>query len=80
MEVTGNGDTALTDSIMNIKYYVEKFSAREPVIYRVRNYSIYESDYYLPLGIVTNSDLSQCEEILSAVRIVRQYYFAGNLL
>ena len=80
MEVTGNGGTALTDSIMNIKYYVEKFSAREPVIYRDRNYSIYESDYYLPLGIVTNSDLSQCEELPAAERMVTQEYFAGNLL
>ena len=80
MEVTGNGGTALTDSVMNIKYYVEKFSAREPVIYRDRNYSIYESDYYLPLGIVTDSDLSQCEELPAAERMVIQEYFAGNLL
>ena len=39
MEVTGNGGTALTDAVMNIKYYIEKFSAREPVIYRDRNYT-----------------------------------------
>lgn len=45
MEVTGNGGTALTDAVMNIKYYIEKFSAREPVIYRDKNYSIYESEY-----------------------------------
>ena len=80
MEVTGNGGTALTDSVMNIKYYVEKFSAREPVIYRDRNYSIYESDYYLPLGIVTDNDLSQCEELPAAERMVIQEYFAGKLL
>ncbi len=80
MEVTGNGGTALTDAVMNIKYYVEKFSAREPVIYRDKNYSIYESEYYLPLGIVTDSDLSLCEELPKAERIVIQEYFAKNLL
>lgn len=80
VEVTGNGGTALTDAVMNIKYYVEKFSAREPVIYRDRNYSIYESDYYLPLGIVTDSDLSQCEELPATERMTIQEYFAGNLL
>lgn len=80
MEVTGNGGTMLTDAVMNIKYYVEKFSAREPVIYRDKNYSIYESNYYLPLGIVTDSDLSQCEELPQAERIVIQEYFAKNLL
>lgn len=80
MEVTGNGGTALTDAVMNIKYYVEKFSAREPVVYRDKNYSIYESEYYLPLGIVTDSDLSQCGELPQAERIVIQEYFAKNLL
>lgn len=80
MEVTGNGGTALTDAVMNIKYYIEKFSAREPVIYRDRNYSIYESEFYLPLGIVTDSDLSKCEELPAAERMIIQEYFAGNLL
>lgn len=80
MEVTGNGGTALTDAVMNIKYYIEKFSAREPVVYRDKNYSIYESEYYLPLGIVTDSDLSQCTELPKAERIVIQEYLAKNLL
>ena len=50
------------------------------MIYRDKNYSIYESNYYLPLGIVTDSDLSQCEELPQAERIVIQEYFAKNLL
>ena len=50
------------------------------MVYRDKNYSIYESEYYLPLGIVTDSDLSQCTELPKAERIVIQEYLAKNLL
>ncbi len=79
MEVTGNGGTLLTDAVMSIKYYIEQFTAREPVIYRDKNYSIFESEYYLPLGIITDSDMSLQEELPAGERIELQEYISRVL-
>ena len=80
MEVTGNGGTWLTDSILSIKYYIERFSAKQPVVFRNKDYSIYESEFYLPLGIVTDFDLSSAEELPQDTRINIQEYVARTLL
>ena len=80
MEVSGSGGTELTDAIMNIKYTIERFTAKNSAVYRDKYYSINKSKYYLPLGIITDSDLSQCEELPAGERKDVQEYLAQKIL
>lgn len=80
MEVTGSGGTELTDALMNIKYVIDRFSAKSSAVYRDKYYSINKNEFYLPLGIITDSDLSQCEELPPAERKDIQEYLAQKIL
>ncbi len=83
MEVTGNGGTLLTDAIMSVKYRIERFTARDGAIYRDKNYSIFENEYFLPLGIISDSDLSQLADLPDVSEFERgeiQEYIAKLLL
>ncbi len=79
MEVTGNGGTLLTDAMMSVGYSIERFTAREPVFYRDKSYSIFESEYFMPLGIVSDSNLSEVAELPLAERIEIQRFVAEKL-
>lgn len=79
MEVTGNGGTLLTDAMMSVGYTVEKFTAREPAIYRDKYYSVFENEYFMPLGIVSDNDLSAVPELPLAERADIQQFVAEQL-
>ncbi len=83
MEVTGNGGTLLTDAIMSVKYRIERFSAKEDAVYRDKNYAIHKNEYFLPLGIITDKDLSQTPTLPGITDMERgemQEYIAHALL
>lgn len=80
MEVTGNGGTLLTDALMSIKYRFEKYSYEKPYIYHDSVYTILENGFYLPLGVITDSDLSECTELPELTRAQLQSYIAETLL
>lgn len=79
MEVTGNGGTLLTDAMMSVGYTVEKFTAREPALYRDKYYSIFENEYFMPLGIISDNDLSAVPELPLAERNEIQQFVAEQL-
>ena len=79
MEVTGNGGTLLTDAMMSVGYTVEKFTAREPALYRDKYYSIFETEYFMPLGIISDNDLSAVPELPLGERIDIQRFVAEKL-
>ncbi|MBR4305450.1 MAG: YfhO family protein, partial [Ruminiclostridium sp.] len=79
MEVTGNGGTLLTDAMMSVGYTVERLTAREPAVYRDRYLSVFKTEYYMPLGIVSDSDLSAVPELPLADRIYLQQFVAEQL-
>ncbi|MBR1421877.1 MAG: YfhO family protein [Ruminococcus sp.] len=60
MEVGPYGGTELTDAIMNVKYRIEPLDQTSDTkkIYNNSKYQIVENQYYLPLGIITQADLS----------------------
>ncbi|MCH5324720.1 MAG: YfhO family protein [Eubacterium sp.] len=80
MEVTGSGGTLLTDALMSIKYRIEKYSFDKPYVYSDNVYTIRENEFYLPLGIITDSDLSQHTELPDVTRTEIQEYLAETLL
>ncbi len=79
MEVTGNGGTLLTDAMMSVGYTVEKFTAREPAVYRDKYYSVFENEYFMPLGIISDNDLSAVPELPLAERADIQQFVAEQL-
>lgn len=80
MEVTGNGGTRLTDALMSIKYTIKRFTASDNAVYRDMNFSILKNENYLPLGLITDSDLSLSEDLPDGERIDVQEYLASVLL
>lgn len=82
MEVTGNGGTPLTDALMSVKYTVHKYTLGEggEYVYRDDNYAIKRNEYYLPLGIITDADMSEHTELPNAPRADIQEYLASVLL
>ncbi len=63
MEVGPYGGTELTDALMNVKYRIEYLDPSEDkeLMYNNSKYQIVKNDYYLPLGILTTSDLSDTD-------------------
>lgn len=80
MEVSGSGGTLLSDALMSVKYTIEKYYGGDDYVYHDNVYTIRQNDYMLPSGIITDSDLSQCEELPDMTRVGIQEYLAETLL
>lgn len=71
MEVGSYGGTELTDALMSVKYLIEKndgITNNADSVYSNGIYEIVPTEYYLPLGIVTDTDLSGSEELSTGTR------------
>lgn len=71
MEVGSYGGTELTDALMSVKYLIEKndgITNNADSVYSNSIYEIVPTEYYLPLGIVTDTDLSGSEELSTGTR------------
>lgn len=63
MEVGSHGGTEISDAIFNIKYKIASNTLAENAVYSNGSYQILKQEQYLPLGIITSSDLSDCEKL-----------------
>lgn len=71
MEVGSYGGTELTDALLSVKYLIEKnggITNNADSVYSNSIYEIVPTEYYLPLGIVTDADLSGSEELSTGTR------------
>lgn len=70
MEVGSYGGTELTDALLSVKYLIKKNlgTNRSDVVYRNDTYEIVPNGEYLPLGLVTESDLSKSAELSDGTR------------
>ena len=71
MEVGSYGGTELTDALLSVKYLIEKndgITNNADSVYSNSIYDIVPTEYYLPLGIVTDADLSGSEELSAGTR------------
>lgn len=71
MEVGSYGGTELTDALLSVKYLIEKndgITTNADSVYSNSIYEIVPTEYYLPLGIVTDADLSGSEELSTGTR------------
>lgn len=68
MEVGSYGGTELTDALLSVKYLIEKSTGSADAVYSNDTYEIVPTEYYLPLGIVTDADLSGSEELSTGTR------------
>lgn len=68
MEVGSYGGTELTDALLSVKYLIEKSTGSADAVYSNDTYQIVPTEYYLPLGIVTDADLSGNEELSTGTR------------
>lgn len=71
MEVGSYGGTELTDALLSVKYLIEKndgITNNADSAYSNSIYEIVPTEYYLPLGIVTDADLSGSEELSTGTR------------
>lgn len=71
MEVGSYGGTELTDALLSVKYLIEKndgITNNADSVYSNKIYEIVPTEYYLPLGIVTDADLSGSEELSTGTR------------
>lgn len=71
MEVGSYGGTEFTDALLSVKYLIEKnggITNNADSVYSNSIYEIVPTEYYLPLGIVTNADLSGSEELSTGTR------------
>lgn len=68
MEVGSYGGTEFTDALLSVKYLIEKSTGSADAVYSNDTYEIVPTEYYLPLGIVTDADLSGSEELSTGTR------------
>lgn len=71
MEVGSYGGTEFTDALLSVKYLIEKnggITNNADSVYSNSIYDIVPTEYYLPLGIVTDADLSGSEELSTGTR------------
>ncbi|WP_294449933.1 YfhO family protein [uncultured Ruminococcus sp.] len=71
MEVGSYGGTELTDALLSVKYLIEKndgITNNADSVYSNSIYEIVPTEYYLPLGIVTDADLSGSEKLSTGTR------------
>ena len=80
MEVGSYGGTELTDALLSVKYLIEKSTGSADAVYSNDTYEIVPTEYYLPLGIVTDADLSGSEELSTGTRSdVQKKLFEQNV-
>lgn len=79
MEVGGYGGTKLTDAIMSIKYNITHNNGDDNAIYRNQLYEIVPNSFYLPLGIITDTNISECPLYLEDDRAKIQDYLYKTL-
>ncbi len=81
MEVGSCGGTELTNALYSVKYKLLWGGTHEDAVYTSNGYSIVETPYYLGLGLITDKDLSGCEEIPTGyTRAQVQQYVYESLL
>ena len=62
MEVGAYGGTVFTDALLNNKYTIRS-GKNSSALYSFENYNIVENKYFMPLGLVVDKDLSNCEAL-----------------
>lgn len=67
MEVGSYGGTELTDALLSVKYCIAKNDGSDCVYYN-DTYEICPTDFYLPLGLVTDEGLGNSEELPAGTR------------
>ena len=80
MEVGSYGGTEITDALLSMKYKIGMAVGSPDSIYSNGDYQIDKLDNYIPLGLVTNSDLTGCEELPDTTRADIQEYLYDKLL
>ncbi|MGN0594389.1 MAG: YfhO family protein [Hominimerdicola sp.] len=80
MEVGANGGTELTDALLSMKYEITGESDAENVVYSNDDYSIKESEFYIPLGLVVEGDFSKYQNLDLYERSDIQELLYENLL
>lgn len=80
MEVGSYGGTELTDALMSIKYTISDNQPETDTIYYNGSYSIDESGYYLPLGLMTPSDKDFGKQFSEMTRAEIQQYVYENTI
>lgn len=78
MEVGGYGGTYLTDALLSIKYNI-KDKADDGAIYANQSYEIVPNEYFLPTGLLTDTDLSSAKELDASGRADIQQYLYQTL-
>lgn len=80
MEVGSAGGTEFTNALYDVKYKIVRQEAAENSVYSENGYSIVKMPYSLGLGVITDRDVSGCEEIPSNyTRSQVQEYIFKNL-
>lgn len=78
MEVGSYGGTELTDALMSIKYTISNNQPETDTVYYNGSYSIDESGYYLPSGLITSSDKDGSKPLSEMTRAEVQQYVYEN--
>ena len=68
MEVGSHGGTEISDALMGVKYQIKNTNYEPSADYSTSDYEIFRQNYALPLGIITKSDLSDCESLQGLTR------------
>lgn len=79
MEVGAYGGTKFSDALLSNKYTISKTGEEEAAVYSNGSYSIKETGFYLPLGIISKNDLTGQSELPDTGRIDLQEYVFKNL-
>lgn len=79
MEVGSNGGTLFSDALLSVRYTIKGLAANDEAIYSNQRYSIVENPYFLPLGIITSSDMSEQKELPALERVPLQEYIGTTL-
>lgn len=79
MEVGSGGGTELTNALYAVKYKLLRNSYSDDTVYSENGYSIVKTPYSLGLGLITDADLSGCEEIPSKLTRaqVQEYLYSS---
>lgn len=82
MEVGSYGATEITDSVLCVKYKIYENSEVENnhSVYENSTYQIKENEYYMPLGVITQEDVGQYEDISNLSRSQVQQLFYSKFL
>lgn len=67
MEVGTYGGTEISDALMAVKYSIESNLLKKNAVYSNSDYQIVPNDYYVPFGIITDKDMSDCQKLNETV-------------